>query len=385
MSAKPIRLGMVGGGDGSFIGAVHRIAARLDGEFQLVAGALSAEPAKARRSGAALQLPSERTYESYGQMAVAEKARADGIEAVAIVTPNHMHAGPARAFLAAGIHVICDKPLTATLQEAETLAADVRNRPQVFVLTHNYTGYPMVRQARAMIAEGLIGAVRMVAAEYIQGWLATRVEDTGNKQAAWRTDPAKSGPGGALGDIGTHAFNLAEFVTGQRVDTIAADAVSLVKGRRLDDNTAALLRFESGARGTLWCSQIAVGRQNGLSLRVYGERGSLEWEQEVPELLRFTPLGEPSQLLQRGADGTHAIATRGSRIPGGHPEGYLEGFAQLYRDAAELIRACQEGREPSADSRLAPGIEAGLRGMQFIAAALASSKSNGAWTKLAGG
>lgn len=381
MTRTPIRLGMVGGGEGSFIGGVHRIAARLDGEFQLVAGALSADLDKARRSGAALGLAPERTYDDYVAMAAAEGARADGVQAVAIVTPNHMHAGPARAFLAAGIHVICDKPLTATLDEAEALATAVRASDRVFVLTHNYTAYPMVRQARQMIGEGALGRVRMVAAEYIQGWLATRVEDTGNKQASWRTDPAKSGPGGALGDIGTHAFNLAEFVTGDTVRAVAAEATAL-EGRRVDDNTAMLLRFASGASGTLWCSQIAVGRQNGLALRIYGEKGGLEWEQETPELLRYTPLGEPTRLIVRGGDGTSSVAARASRIPGGHPEGYLEGFGQLYRDAAELIRARSENREPAEDAKLTPGIEAGLRGMRFINAALASSKAGGAWTPI---
>jgi predicted dehydrogenase len=384
MARAPIRLGMVGGGEGSFIGGVHRIAARLDGEFQLVAGALSADPDKARRSGAALGLDPGRSYASYAEMARAEAARPDGIEAVSIVTPNHMHAGPARAFLEAGTHVICDKPLTATLDEAEALAAEVRASRPLFVLTHNYTAYPMVRQARAMVAEGAIGRVRVVAVEYIQGWLATRVEDTGNKQAAWRTDPARSGPAGALGDIGTHAFNLAEFVTGLKVEAVAAEASAVVEGRRVDDNTTALLRFEGGARGTLWCSQVAIGRQNGLALRVYGETGALEWEQERPEVLRHAPLGQPVRVVVRGGDGVLPAAAHASRIPGGHPEGYLEGFAQLYRDAAELIRARREGREPAAEARLVPGIEAGLRGMRFIDAALASSRRDGAWTRLGG-
>jgi predicted dehydrogenase len=379
---RKIRLGMVGGGAGSFIGGIHRIAARLDGDFELVAGALSSDAARARGSGLTLGLDPTRNYANYVEMAAAESSRADGVEVVAIVTPNHMHAGPAKAFLRAGIHVICDKPLTATLDEAEEVASAVRSSARIFVLTHNYTGYPMVRQARRMIAEGTIGSLRMVAVEYIQGWLATPIEDTGNKQASWRTDPARSGPGGALGDIGTHAFNLAEFVTGLSVEEVAADAVSMVTGRRLDDNTVMMLRFPNGARGNLWCSQIAIGQQNALMLRVFGEKGSIEWRQEQPELLRVSRLGEPLQTIVRGGEGTDAIASLAGRVPGGHPEGYLEGFAQIYRDTAELIRARTEGREPTNESRLLPDIETGLRGMYFVSAALASSKANGAWTPL---
>jgi predicted dehydrogenase len=380
--ARKIRLGMVGGGAGSFIGGIHRIAARLDGDFELVAGALSSDAARARGSGLTLGLDPTRNYANYLEMAAAESARADGVEVVAIVTPNHMHAGPAKAFLRAGIHVICDKPLTATLDEAEEVASAVRSSARIFVLTHNYTGYPMVRQARRMIADGTIGSLRMVAVEYIQGWLATPIEDTGNKQAGWRTDPARSGPGGALGDIGTHAFNLAEFVTGLSVEEVAADATSMVTGRRLDDNTVMMLRFPNGARGNLWCSQIAIGQQNALMLRVFGDKGSIEWRQEQPELLRVSRLGEPLQTIVRGGEGTDAIASLAGRVPGGHPEGYLEGFAQIYRDTAELIRARTEGREPTNESWLLPDIETGLRGMHFVSAALASSKANGAWTPL---
>ncbi|MEO8313604.1 MAG: Gfo/Idh/MocA family oxidoreductase [Pseudomonadota bacterium] len=379
---RPIRLGMVGGGEGSFIGGVHRIASRIDGQFHLVAGALSSDAGRNRSSGMALGIEADRCYSSFQDMARVETGRDDGIEAVAIVTPNHMHAEPVRVFLAAGIHVICDKPLTATLDQALALAADIERSEPLFVLTHNYTGYPMIRQARQMIADGAIGGIRMVAAEYVQGWLATRIEDTGNKQAVWRTDPAKSGPAGALGDIGTHAFNLAEFVTGLRVEAVCADAAALVSGRRVDDNTTMLLRFANGARGTLWCSQIAIGCQNRLTLRVYGERGSLEWEQESPELLKFASLGEPVRTIVRGGDGMVAAAAHASRIPGGHPEGYLEGFAQIYRDTADLIRAKQQHTEPSADARLVPGLEAGVRGMRFIAASLESSASNGRWTAL---
>jgi predicted dehydrogenase len=379
---KPIRLGMIGGGEGSFIGGVHRIAARIDGPFDLVAGAFSSDPERALRSGEALGVAPDRCYADFNEMARVEAARPDGVQAVSIATPNHMHAGPAVAFLDAGIHVICDKPLTATMEDAEKVVAAVGRSKALFLLTHNYTAYPMVRQARQMIADDVIGAVRMVAVEYIQGWLATRVEDTGNKQASWRTDPTKSGAGGALGDIGTHAFNLAEFVTALKVETVSADVAALVPGRRLDDNAAMLLRFAGGARGSLWCSQIAIGRQNGLALRIYGEKGSLEWAQESPEALHVAMLEQPVHTIVRGGPGADASAAHASRIPGGHPEGYLEGFGQLYRDAAELIRAKAEGREPNPMSTLVPNLESGLRGMRFIHAALASSAKDGAWSAI---
>ena len=379
-SFKPIRLGMIGGGEGSFIGGVHRIAARLDGQFDLVAGAFSSDPERGRRSGAALGVAPDRCYADFNEMARAEAARPDGVQAVSIATPNHMHAGPAVAFLEAGIHVICDKPLTATMEDAQRVAAAAGRSSALFLLTHNYTAYPMVRQARKMVADGAIGAVRMVAVEYAQGWLATRVEDTGNRQAAWRTDPARSGAGGALGDIGTHAFNLAEFVTGLKVEAVAADVAALVLGRVLDDNAAMLLRLSGGARGALWCSQIAIGRQNSLVLRVFGEKGSLEWAQESPEALHVALLDQPSQVVVRGGPGADAAAAHASRVPAGHPEGYLEAFGQLYRDAAELIRAKAEGRTPEPMATLVPSLESGLRGMRFIAAAVASSRRDGAWT-----
>ncbi|PKQ05707.1 MAG: oxidoreductase, partial [Alphaproteobacteria bacterium HGW-Alphaproteobacteria-10] len=292
MSA-PIRLGMVGGGRDAFIGAVHRIAARMDGHFQLVAGALSSTPEKARASGADLGLDPARSYDDFAAMAEGEAARADGVEAVAIVTPNHMHFAPAKAFLERGVHVICDKPLTATLDQAHELAAIANESVALFILTHNYTGYPMVRQARAMVAEGALGALRVVQVEYAQEWLSRRLEDTGQKQAAWRTDPARSGAGGATGDIGTHALNLATFVTGRSPTSLCADLDSFVPGRALDDNAHVLLRYRDGAKGMLWCSQVAPGHENGLRLRVYGENGSLEWAQEAPNTLWHAPLGEP--------------------------------------------------------------------------------------------
>lgn len=378
----PIRLGMVGGGKDAFIGAVHRIAARIDGDFQLVAGALSSTPEKARDSGLALGLDPDRCYGSYEEMADAEAARPDGIRAVAIVTPNHMHAGPAIAFLKRGIHVICDKPLTATMEQAEELAAAVRAAKALFILTHNYTAYPMIRQARDMVARGDLGAIRVVQVEYPQDWLTEASETAGdNKQAEWRTDPARSGAGGSIGDIGTHAHNLACFVSGQQVQALAADLQSFVPGRQVDDNAHIMLRFDGGARGALWCSQVAVGNENALRLRVYGEKGGLEWGQEDPNYLWFTPFGEPKRLLTRRGAGADAAANAVSRTPGGHPEGYLEGFANIYAGAAQAIRAADAGtRDPVLD--LLPGLEAGLAGMRFIAAAIRSSRADSAWVTL---
>jgi predicted dehydrogenase len=367
-----LKLGMVGGGQGAFIGAVHRIASRIDDRFVLVAGALSSEPARAAASAAELGIAPDRSYASYEEMARAEAARADGIDAVAIVTPNHMHAGPAVAFLNAGIHVICDKPLAATEEQAEAIAAAVAASRARFVLTHNYTGYPLIRQARAMVAEGRLGRLRVVQAEYAQDWLTETIEASGQKQAAWRTDPARSGGGGAIGDIGTHAFNLLSFVTGLKAEALAADLHSFGPGRKVDDNAHIMLRFAGGARGMIWASQVAPGNENGLRLRVYGERGGLEWGQENPNVMTFAPFGEPKQLLTRGGAGLGGGGNSWTRIPPGHPEGYLEGFATLYNDAADLIQG-------KGDGALLPGIAAGMEGMWFIGACIASSGANGVW------
>lgn len=377
--APRIRLGMVGGGRDAFIGAVHRIAARMDDEFELVAGALSSTPAKARESGAALGLA--RVYDDFAAMAKREAGRKDGIEAVAIVTPNHMHAPVAREFLRRGIHVICDKPLTATLAEAKKLAKEAERADALFVLTHNYTGYPMVRQARAMVAEGALGGLRVVLVEYAQDWLATPVEATGSKQADWRTDPARSGAGGATGDIGTHAFNLASFVTGLKLEALAADLQSFVPGRKLDDNGHVLLRFQGGARGMLWCSQVAAGCENRLVLRVYGERGGLEWSQEDPNYLWHSPLGEPARRIARGGAGAGPAAARVTRVPGGHPEGYLEGFANIYAEAARAIRARSDGAAVPNEVAF-PTVEDGVIGVAFVEACARSSGRNGAWVAL---
>ena len=383
MSApRRLRLGMVGGGQGAFIGAVHRIAARLDDRYELVAGALASDPARAHASAAELHIAPDRSYADFAAMARAEAAREDGIDVVAVVTPNHMHHAPSKAFLDAGINVICDKPLTSTLDDAHDLAASVARSGMVFALTHNYTGYPMMRQARAMMAAGELGPLRLVQVEYAQDWLATRVEDGGNKQAEWRTDPARSGAAGAVGDIGTHAFNLAEFVAGAEIEQVAAELSSFVEGRALDDNAQMLLRLSGGARGALWCSQMAAGNENALRLRVYGAKAGLDWSQDNANMLWLTPLGEPPRLMRRNGAGSLPAARNASRVPAGHPEGYVEAFAQLYRDIAEQLTARIERRAPDPASLLVPGIEAGVRGMRFITAAVASSRADAAWTKV---
>jgi len=373
---EPIRLGMVGGGQGAFIGGVHRIAARLDGAFSLVAGALSSDPARAQAS--ATELGIARSYADFRQMAQREARRADGIEAVAIVTPNHMHAGPAIEFLKRGIHVICDKPLTATMAEAKKLAKAAESANALFILTHNYTGYPLIRQARAMVARGDLGAIRLVQVEYVQDWLTQEVH---NKQAEWRTDPARSGLGGALGDIGTHAYNLAAFVAGMEPEQLAADTSSFVPGRALDDNAHVMLRYAGGAKGMLWASQVAPGHENGLRLRIYGDKGGLEWGQENPNQLWFTPFGEPKRLLTRNGAGAWPEAQRVSRIPGGHPEGYLEAFATIYTEAAQAIRAHQAGL-PAPQGVIYPTLADGLKGMRFVEACVQSARRNSGWVTL---
>ncbi len=384
---KPIRYGMVGGGQGAFIGGVHRIAARLDGGFELVAGALSSDPARAKTSAAELGLDPERSYGSFQEMAKAEAKRPDGIEAVAIVTPNHMHYPAAKAFLEAGIHVICDKPLTSTLGDAKKLAALVEKTGKLFILTHNYTGYPMVRQAREMVQKGQLGDIRVVQAEYPQDWLAEPIEATGQKQAAWRTDPKQSGAGGSTGDIGTHAYNLARFVTGLQLDSLSADLDAFVPGRKLDDNAHVMLRFQPqgkapAAKGMLWASQVATGHENGLKLRVYGTKGGIEWVQADPNYLWFTPLGEPRRLITRGGAGAGAAAARVTRVPPGHPEGYLEGFANIYAEAAQAIRAARRRNAKPPKDVIYPTVTDGVEGVAFVEACVRSSQKNAAWVKL---
>lgn len=370
---KPLRLGMVGGGEGAFIGGVHRIAARLDGQFELVAGCLSSTADKAARSAKALGLT--RSYNDYEKMAKAEAQLSDGIDVVAIVTPNHMHTNVARVFLDAGIHVICDKPLSTSLKDARHFADSVSETDPLFFLTHNYSGTPMVREAREMIRSGLLGELRLVQVEYVQDWLS-EAPDPDNKQASWRTNPALAGAG-AIGDIGTHAYQLAAFMTGETPERLAADLTSFVPDRQVDDNAHIMMRYCSGARGTIWASQVAVGHENSLRIRIAGTEGGLDWSQEDPNRLWFTQLGEQKRLLTRGGAGTSA----GVRIPGGHPEGYLEAFATLYTEAADAIRARNSG-DPIPAHVLTPTLDDGIKGMQFIDACLKSSAKDAAWVKL---
>ena len=371
-----IRLGMVGGGKDAFIGAVHRIASRIDDHFELVAGALSSTPEKSRASGEALSIP--RVYDDFKAMAIREARLKNGIEAVSIVTPNHLHYAVAREFLKRGIHVICDKPLTSNLSDAKKLVKAAEASGAIFVLTHNYTGYPMVRQARQMVTNGDIGKVRVVQVEYPQDWLSVEQDF---KQAEWRTDPARSGAGGSTGDIGTHAFNLACFITGLEVESLAADIQAFVPGRLVDDNAHVMLRFHGGARGMLWSSQVAPGNENALRIRVYGETGGLEWAQEDPNYLWHTPFSEPKRLITRNGAGSDDASSRISRIPPGHPEGYLEGFANIYSEAAAAIIASRRGKKP-VESVIYPTVYDGLKGVQFVSACVTSSKRNAAWVRL---
>ena len=377
----PIRLGMVGGGAGAFIGDVHRIASRIDGRYRLVAGALSSTPEKAEESAAAVGIAEDRTYSDWAEMAKREARLKDGIEAVAICTPNHLHVPVAREFLKRGIHVICDKPLSSSLAEAKRLRQTSGKADALFVLTHNYSGYPMVRQAKEMVAAGEIGAIRVVQVEYPQDWMTDAVEEQGVKQAEWRADPERAGLGGATGDIGTHAYHLARFVTGLTLSKLAADLDAFVPGRQLDDNAHVLLRFAEGAKGMLWCSQVAPGQENGLRLRVFGDKGALEWFQENPNHLWHTTHGEPTRRLTRNGPGTGGAAARVSRIPGGHPEGYLEGFANVYTDAALAIRAHQRG-EPAPEGVDLPTLEDGIEGVAFVEACVRSAARDAAWVEL---
>ena len=376
-----VRLGMVGGGQGAFIGAVHRIASRLDDRYRLLAGALSSDPERALASGRELGLEESRSYADYQAMARRERRLKDGIEVVSIVTPNHLHFPVAKAFLQAGIHVICDKPMVHSSREARQLQKLAETRDLLFAVTYNYSGYPMVRQAREMVTGGELGEVRVVQVEYPQDWLTEKLEESGQKQAAWRTDPARSGAGGCVGDIGTHAYHLATFVTGLELEALCADLSRFVSGRRLDDNVQILLRFRGGARGMLWASQVAPGNENALRIRVYGSKGGLSWSQEDPNYLDHTPFAEPPQRITRGGSGSRTVAGRMTRIPPGHPEGYLEGFANLYSEVADAIVARREGRAPDAEVMF-PTVEDGCRGVAFIEAAVRSSDRGARWVNM---
>jgi predicted dehydrogenase len=379
---RRLRLGMVGGGDGAFIGAVHRIAARLDDCYEVVAGALSSNPARALQSGAAIRLDPARCYTDYREMARAEAARGDGIDVVAIVTPNHLHAPVASAFLEAGIHVICDKPLGISLDEGKALAALARERRRVFALTHTYTGYPMVRHARELVAAGAIGELRQVHVEYAQDWMAeAAMQSAAFQDTNWHNDPLRAGPTGCTGDIGTHAFHLAGFVSGMQPSELLAELHAFTPGRVLDDHVQVMLRYPNGARGMLWASQMATGCENALKLRVFGSKASLAFDQENPNELWLTPQGGCAQKLTRGRAGGSA-AGHATRIPSGHPEGYLEAFAQLYRDAAAQIHAVDAGLPLPDESAWLPTADDGVAGMAFIDAVLASHAAGSRWINI---
>lgn len=379
---RKLRMGMIGGGAGSFIGDVHRRAAAIDGMIDLVCGAFSGSAEKSIASGKALYLPEDRCYGSYEAMILKEKSLPEGerMDFVAIVTPNHMHFPPAKMALENGFNVVCDKPMTLTLEEAIELESIVEKSGKLFALTHNYTGNSLVKQARAMVAKGDLGNIRKVQVQYLQGWLSTAVEATDNKQAAWRVDPKKSGIGGALGDIGTHAENLVEYITGLKIDELAADLGRFGKGRILDDDGNLLLRMENGAKGTMSISQIALGEENNLAIKVYGEKGSLEWHQENPNQLITHWLNEPVKVYTPNGNDLYPESLNVSRIPAGHPEGYLEAFATIYKNFATHLMAVLKGE--TIDNPDYPTAADGVRGMKFIYAAVASDKNNAAWTKM---
>ncbi len=379
---RKLRFGMIGGGRGAFIGAVHRIAAILDGQAVLVAGAFSSDAARSRASGEDLFLDPTRVYGSYQEMAQAEatKPAAERLDFVVIVTPNHQHFPPAKLFLENGFNVVCDKPVTFNLAEAIKLRAIVRRTRKVFVLTHNYTGNAMVKQAREMVRTGKLGAIRKVVVEYPQGWLATRLEGSGQKQAAWRTDPKRSGAAGAMGDIGTHAENLAHYITGLEISELCADLTSFVPGRRLDDDGNILVRFKGGAKGILHASQISVGEENNLNIRIYGEKAGLEWQQEHPNELLVKFPDQPKQTWRRGNGYVGDTAKKFTRIPAGHPEGYLEAFANIYQEAFRAIRAEVAGKKMPSDLDF-PTIDDGVEGMAFIDTVVKSSARGAKWLK----
>lgn len=374
LAGRKLRAGIVGGGQGSFIGGVHRIAVELDGQAEVVAGAMSADPQRAAASARAWYLP--RSYASYQEMAATEAGLADGIDFVMITVPNHLHYPVARAFLEQGIHVVCDKPMTFSLEEARELVKLVEEKHVVFALTHNYTGYPAVRHARHLVSSGALGSIRKVLVEYLQGWLMEPEEQSGNKQAAWRTDPSRSGIAGSIGDIGTHGENLMEYVTGLKIKQVCADLTTFVANRQLDDDANMLLRLDNGAKGILTCSQIAAGEENALVLRVYGTKAGLEWHQMEPNTLIFKQQGQPSQILRVGQPYMSSEAQAGTRLPAGHPEGFLEAFANVYRLAIADIRRLAAGEAPAGGY---PTVYDGLRGMQFITRVVESSRQGGIW------
>ena len=380
--AQKIRLGMVGGGQGAFIGAVHRIASRIDDRYELLAGAFSSNAEKAFASGKEIGIDDDRNYKNFIEMIEAESSREDKIDAVAIVTPNHMHHPIALAFMNKGFNIICDKPLAMNLRQCEELVQSKQDNDVLFALTHNYTGYPMIRNARALCNNGDLGKIRVIQAEYAQDWLTedleNKTQNDGNKQASWRTDPSQSGAGGCIGDIGTHAYNLIRYVTGLDTQEISAELTSFVSGRILDDNAQISLRFKEGAKGTIWSSQIAPGNENHLQIRIYGEKAGLEWCQEDPNYLYFTKYGEPKQKITRGGAGALNESNEVTRIPPGHPEGYLEGFANIYTDVANALINKKNGTF-NPDNHQFPSVEDGLEGIKFIERSIASSSANSSW------
>ena len=378
---EKIKLGMVGGGEGAFIGEVHRIAARMDERFHLCAGALCSDPERSLKSALDLGLPEDRSYSDYKEMAISESQRDDGINFVSIVTPNHLHHPIAKAFLEVGINVICDKPMTMNSEEAQELIDISESSDLIFAVTYNYSGYPLIREAREIIKKGELGSIRIIKVEYIQDWLTEPIEKTGQKQASWRVDPKKSGIGGSIGDIGTHAFHLAHFVTQQLPNKISADLSCFVEGRELDDNAHILMRYESGAKGMIWSSQVAPGNENNLKIQIYGEKGGLIWQQENPNELILNLLNQPSKRLTRGSSFVGDQSARLTRIPAGHPEGYLEGFANIYREVADEFSAKISGKPISKDI-LYPTSKEGLYGVSFIEAAIESNSKDSVWTDL---
>ena len=376
---RKIRIGMVGGGKDAFIGSVHRIALRLDGYYELVAGSFSSDFENSKETGKNLGLENDRIYKTYQEMAEKESTRADGIDVVSIVTPNHLHVPIAKIFAENGIHIICDKPIGMSSKEAIDLKKVIESKKLIFALTHNYTGYPMVRHARSLVQKGDLGSLRVIQAEYPQDWLTTKAEDSGLKQAEWRTDPNRSGAGGCIGDIGTHAYNLIRFITGLEVDEISADIHTFVEGRKVDDNSQIMLRFKGGAKGSIWSSQVAVGNENNLKIRIYGENAGIEWRQEDPNYLSYTKFGSPAQNITRGSNITSDEAKNVTRIPQGHPEGYLEGFANIYSDVYKELSANIDRQEYDKANNCYPTIDDGIDGMKFIENVIKSSKNNSKW------
>ena len=377
---KKLRLGMVGGGQGAFIGAIHRLCARMDDKYEFVAGCLSSTPEKAIASANEIGLDTSRSYPDYKTMAFEESKRDDGIEVVSIVTPNHMHADPAIEFLTKDIHVICDKPMTSTMEDANKLVEIVSKSKAHFFLTHNYSGYPVIREMKYLIQKGELGKIRIVKGSYLQGWLGSKEESTGeNKQAEWRTDPKRSGTAGAVGDIGSHTMHLIEFLTGEKLKSVAADLSTFVEGRKLDDDASILLRMTNNIKGNLSISQVATGEENNFKISIYGDKGALHWQQENPNYATLSKLGLANQIITRGGTIQKEGSLASIRIPAGHPEGYLEAFAQIYSDAADVILNKENKSELL---NILPDVYDGLHIMKFINASVDSSLNNSKWTNL---